>query len=79
MEKRDYLERLQAWFGENCDGDFWIMHTWFEPTAAAPTLYAIVAFPGEIYFMRVHNTVGRLQVHVDKVTEMTEFEGVMND
>ena len=79
MKKHEYLEKLHAWFGENQDGDSWVMHTWFEPTADAPTLYAIVAIPGELMFMRVYNTVGRLQVHCDRRVEQVDIDEVMHD
>lgn len=59
----EYNDRLYRWFG---DVDYEILHRWFEPSADAPTLFAVVKSEGDLLFMRVYNTNGRLQVHVDQ-------------
>ena len=65
-----YFAKLDSWFG---DKSYTILHHWSEPTAAAPTVFAIVKCDGELLFMRVHNVSGRLQVHADKRTPISEI------
>ena len=60
---KGYIAKLDSWFGGT---DYTVIHTWFEPSAAAPTLFAVVKTEDEIMFIRVHNASGRLQVHADK-------------
>ena len=64
-----YFAKLDSWFG---DTDYVILHHWSEPTASAPTVFSVVKSGTEIMFMRVHNVVGRLQVHCDKRTPISE-------
>ena len=68
--RKDFDNRLTAWFSNI---PFNVQHTWFEPSADAPTLFAVVASVGDILYMRVHNTSGRLQVHCDKRTPIKDI------
>jgi len=68
--RNNFDNRLAAWFSNI---PFNVRHTWFEPSADAPTLFAIVASKGDLLFMRVHNTAGRLQVHCDKRLPIDEI------
>lgn len=60
-----YFQKLDSWFGGK---PYTILHHWSEPSAKAPTVFAVVKHEDEILFMRVYNTNGRLQVHADKRT-----------
>lgn len=60
--RNDFEKRLNSWFGDTPND---VLHSWFEPTSDAPTLFATVYSKGELLFIRVYNTSGRLQVNVD--------------
>jgi len=65
-----FFNRLDSWFDKKV---YTVLHHWFEPSADAPTLFAVVTCDDEVLFMRVHNVSGRLQVHADKRMPVEEI------